>query len=136
MSGIIVFDWVCIAFYLIVGAGCLYWGINNLYFRYKIKNRGIRAMATVTNIRSSIALQPEPTFKVTLEYVADYRRQTVKWTARKRTEGETVEIVYLPEKPEKFLITDSVESILTVVACIVLGVLLIYSGHLILYSYY
>lgn len=98
--------------FFIMGAACVWFGVAFLRKRGEMRRRGERALAKVIDVGVSTRVvrrnkrkYTETVYVCTLEYMALNERQAVRHTMGSEiTVGNAIEIVYLPEKPEQFML--------------------------------
>lgn len=101
--------------FFIMGAACVWFGVAFLRKRGEMRRRGERALAKVIDVGVSTRVvrrnkrkYTETVYVCTLEYMALNERHTVRHVTREATEvGEVKVIVYLPEKPERYMLAEN-----------------------------
>ena len=93
--------------YIIVGVALIFGGVAHYKRREQFIERGVRVTATVTDVSTRQVTRNKrrvTEYKCDIEYMADNKRITNKHTSfNSYSPGDTMEIAYLPEVPEKFM---------------------------------
>ena len=109
---------VLIGVLIIIGAAFVIIGALNLRKRAKLLERGKNTTAKVTNVTVTTKTvkkkdrdERKTVYNCTLEYMAENKLTTVKYsTEQPHVAGETMEVVYLPEAPEQYMLANTLSS--------------------------
>ena len=102
------FMYVIAIFFVILGVVYLFRGISFMRLSAKLREQGKSATATVTDV-SAKRIGGRKTgrytaYYCTLKFTVGDKMKTAAWrtTKSKRVVGDTMEITYLPDNPDKF----------------------------------